>query len=105
MKNSKLIIRAILNSLGVTIYVFLVSQVMNNGEKIFGAVDNKNIAPIVFLLLFIFSALVTGGLVLGKPIMLYFDGLKKESVKLLFYTGASLFVLLLLAAFGAIIMK
>ncbi|MFH0853418.1 MAG: hypothetical protein V1853_03355, partial [bacterium] len=70
--------------------------IINNGEKVFGPVDNKMIGPIVFLLLFVFSALLTGFLILGKPLMLYLDGLKKEGAKLLFYTGASLFVLLLI---------
>ena len=44
----------------------------------------------MFLMLFVFSALLTGYLVLGKPIMMYVDGQKKEAVRLLFYTGAVL---------------
>jgi hypothetical protein len=105
MKNSKLILTAILNSLGVAIYVFLISLIMTNGDKIFGSVDNEAMAPLAFLLLFVFSALVTGGLILGRPIMLYLDGQKKEGVKLLFYTGASLFILLILAFLGLAMMK
>jgi len=104
MKNSKLIITAILNSLGVAVYIFLVSLIMNNGEKIFNKMTGT-IAPVAFLLLFVFSALVTGGLILGKPIMLYLDGQKKEGVKLLFYTGASLFILLILVFLGLVLTK
>ncbi|MCX6794623.1 MAG: hypothetical protein NTY31_01295 [Candidatus Falkowbacteria bacterium] len=96
MKNSKLIGAAILNSLGVTIYVFLVAQIMNNGEKIFGKMAGP-FAPVAFLLLFVFSALMTGGLILGRPIILFLDGQKKEGLKLLFYTGACLLILLILA--------
>jgi hypothetical protein len=96
MKNKKLFKLAALNSLGVVVYVFLVSLIINNGERVFGAVDDKMIAPLVFLLLFVFSALLTGGLILGKPLMMYFDGQKKESVKLLLMTGACLFVYLLI---------
>lgn len=96
MKNITLFKLAALNSLGVLIYIFLVSLFMNNGSKIFGQVDNKLISPIIFLLLFIFSALLTGFLILGKPLMLYIDGQKKEGVKLLFYTGACLFALLII---------
>ena len=95
MKNSTLFKLAALNSFGVLIYVSLVSLAINNGEKIFGSGGNKLIGPIIFLLLFIFSALLTGFLILGKPVMLYLDGLKKEGLKLLFYTGASLFILLI----------
>ena len=96
MKNSSLINRAILNSLGVSVYIFLVSLIMNNGEKIFDKMSNL-FGPIAFLMLFVLSALVTGGLVLGKPVLLYADGSKKEGVRLFIYTGVSLFVLLLLA--------
>ena len=96
MKDAKLIKLAILNSLGVLIYVFLVSLFMNNAEKIFGAKDNEFLAPVIFILLFVLSALTTGFLILGKPLMLYLDGAKKEAVKLLFYTGSSIFVILII---------
>ena len=104
MKNSKLIMTAVLNSLGVAVYIFLVSLIMNKGEKIFGNMEGA-IAPVAFLLLFVFSALVTGGLILGKPLMLYLDNQKKEGVKLLFYIGASLLVLLILVFLGLILPK
>ena len=96
MKNSSLINRAILDSLGVLAYISLISLFMNNAERIFGSTDKKIISPIVFLMLFVFSALVTSGLVLGKPMLLYLDGSKKEGVRLFIYTGLSLFVLLLI---------
>lgn len=96
MKDSKLIVRGVLSAVGVAVYVFLLSLFLNNGSKIFGEVDNKLIAPVLFLLTFVFSALVTGSLVLAKPIMLFIEGAKKEAVKLLFYTGAALFVLVLI---------
>jgi len=105
MKNSKLINRGILDSLGAVVYIFLVSFALNNAEKLLGPVDNKLLAPVIFLLTFIFSALLTGFLILGKPLMLYLDGAKKESLKLLFYTGLSLFVLLLLAVLLYLIVR
>ncbi|MDP2944373.1 MAG: hypothetical protein Q8N57_02225 [bacterium] len=104
MKNSKLIMTAVLSSLGVAVYIFLVSLIMNNGEKIFGKMVGP-IAPVAFLLLFVFSALVTSGLILGRPIILYLDGKKKEGLKLLFYTGASLLVLLVLVFLGLILTR
>jgi len=108
MKNSKLIGQAALNALGVAVYVFLVSLVINNAAVIFGPMNpasNKIIAPIAFLLFFVFSALLTGGLVLGKPITLYLDGQKKEGVKMLIYTGACLFILLIIIFAGLILIK
>ena len=95
MKNSKLMMLAVLDALGVAVYVFLVSLIMNYGSKIFGEKDTA-ITPIAVLLLFVLSALVTSSLVLGRPVMLYLDGQKKEGVKLLVYTGLSLFILLVL---------
>ncbi len=96
MKNSKLFLRGILNSLGVIAYVFLLVLVMNSAQDIFKA-ENELIAPMIFLILFVFSALITGALILGRPITLYLNGAKKEGLKLLFYTGISLFILLAIA--------
>lgn len=105
MKNSKLIQRGLVNSLGVLIYVFLVSLILNNGAKIFGEVDNELFAPVVFLMLFVFSALTTGSLILGKPILLYLEGAKKEAIKLLFYTGASLFIIIIIISLALFLFK
>jgi len=98
MKNSKLIKWGIVHALGVLAYIALLSTFMSNASSWFGEKDNEIITPIVVLLLLVFSALVTGGLVLTKPIMLYIDGHRKEGVKLLFYTGLSIFVLILLSS-------
>lgn len=105
MKNSKLIVRGALDAFGVLVYIFLISLVLNNGQRLFGPEDHKFITPIFFLLLFLFSALLTGFLVLGKPLMLYLDGAKKEGLKLLFYTGASLFILFLIVSLIMIMIK
>ena len=95
---------SILNSLGVLAYISLLVTFMNNAQRIFGKNDNA-MTGVVALMIFILSALITGSLVLGRPIMLYLDGKKSEAVKLLFYTMASLFVLLLLAIGGLLLLK
>jgi len=105
MKNSKLFWLSTLNSLGVAIYVFLVVLFLNNAENIFGPQDNKILAPMLFLLLFIFSALLTGFLVLGRPIMLYLNGLKKEGLKALLYTGNGLLLILIIVFIIFLIIK
>jgi len=43
-----------------------------------------------FLMLFVLSAAVMGVLVFGSPVMLYVDGKKKEAVRLVGWTIASL---------------
>lgn len=86
---------SVLNSLGVLIYVSLVALFMDNAQKIFGKNDNF-ITGVIVLLIFILSALVTGSLVLGRPILFYLDGKKSEAVKLLFWTIISLAIILTL---------
>src|SRR5574344_750383 len=96
MKNFKLIKWGITHALGVLAYIVLLALFMNNANNWFGEDDRGILAPIAMLLLFILSALVTSSLVLAKPIMLYIDGKKKEAIKLLFFTGLSIFVLVLI---------
>lgn len=90
MDNKKLIKYAFLHSLGALAYVTAVATIMQNGAKIFGEKDNF-FSPVAFLLLFVLSASVVGALVLGRPILLYLDGFKKEAVKLFGYTVSWLF--------------
>ena len=96
MKNSKLVFYALANSLGVFLYVSGVAWFLFNGEKIFGQQEKNFWVPVAMLLIFILSALITGSLVLGRPIYLYLKGLKEESVKLLAYTIIFLFIITLL---------
>ena len=104
MDNKKLIYYGAAHSLGVLAYVSLLVLFLNNAQKLFGKNDNV-MTGVIMLLIFILSALITGSLVLGRPIMFYLDGKKTEAVKLLFYTTASLFVLLLLATGGLILLR
>ncbi len=79
------------------IYVLCVSYLMQNGEKLFGNQPDDIMAPIIILLLLVFSALICGILLLGGPIYLYFEGDKKTAIKMLF-TNASFLAVMLLAA-------
>src|SRR3989338_7168395 len=94
--NKKLFLRGVLNSLGTVIYIIAVTTFLNNAQRIFGKEDNSFFIPIIMMLLFVLSALITGSFVLGKPIMLYLDGQKKEGVTLLLYTAFGLAVILAL---------
>ncbi len=62
-------------------------------QRYSGVPENEIIIPISMLLLFVCSAAITGGLVFGKPVMLYIDGKKKEAVSLLLHTIAMLFLI------------
>lgn len=104
MNNKKLLLAALLNALGVAIYIVGVSLVIRNGEKIFGKMDNF-LGPVAFLLLFVLSAAVTGALTLGRPAILYLDGQKPAAIKLLLYTIGWLALLTLTALLTQILLK
>lgn len=97
MKKPTLLIRGFLHALAVVAYVCLLATFFSRANSWFGQADREIFSPVAAMLMFIFSALVTGGLVLGKPIMLYVDGQKKEGVKLLFFTGLCLLFFTVLA--------
>lgn len=92
MDNKKLAKYALLNSIGVLIYTVAVATIMQNGDKIFGTMQ-RFWGPVAFLMLFVLSATIVGALVLGRPILFYLDGLKKEAVKLFIYTVVCLLAL------------
>jgi hypothetical protein len=92
MKNNKLLFWAIVDSLGIFIYSSAVAFIMFNGQQLFGQVQNFT-GPLMILLLFVVSAVITGALFLGQPIYLYLDGFKKESIQLFFYTLAILIII------------
>lgn len=82
---NKLSKTSLYNALGTLIYIAVVSQIMANGDKLFGSMSDF-LAPIAFLSLFTLSTAVVGSLIVGKPLMLYLDGKKKEAVTLFMQT-------------------
>ncbi|KKS40301.1 hypothetical protein A3H03_00775 [Candidatus Kuenenbacteria bacterium RIFCSPLOWO2_12_FULL_42_13] len=98
MPKEKIVQYSFVHSLGVLVYVSLVALIMQNGDKIFGKMATV-VTVVAFLLMFVVSATVVGGLVLGKSITWYLDGDKKNAIKMLFYTVGWLFIWLA-AAFG-----
>lgn len=101
--NSKLLQQAIASSVGVFAYVGVISWVLIHGEQFFGSLPKGDFrGPMLFLMLFVFSALVTGLMVLGRPTYLFLTGSKKEALMLLGYTVAALFALTFLVFLFAI---
>ncbi len=92
MKNSKLLLLALLNSLGASAYIAAVVFLMTNAQKLFSS-PNNFLGPVVILLLFVISATIVGLLVLGRPGFLYFNGLKREGIVLLVYTVIFLLII------------
>jgi len=69
-------------SLGVAVWISLVASFMQKANDWFGKQDSI-ISVVAILLLFSMSALIVGGLLVGKPIFLYIDNKKKEAVEML----------------------
>ena len=97
MNNSKLALQAVTHSVATFSYISIVAWVMINGERFFGSGPDDIRAPLLILTLFVFSAMVTGTLLLGRPIYYFLNGKKQEAVKLTAYTILSMFVLVVLA--------
>ncbi len=82
----------ILNALTATLYITIVTIVINLGSR-YAPKDDSVFAPIAFLSLFTFSA-ATMAYIFGKePLLLWFDGKKKQAVTFFVQT---------LTAFGVI---
>lgn len=77
--NKKLLFKTFRNSTGAAVYIFLVSQIMQNGNKLFGQKDTM-LTPFVVLLLFSLSAAIVGSLIFGESALLLLDKKTKEGV-------------------------
>lgn len=88
---------ALVNVLATALYITAVASFMFfAGEAKLGR-NNTFLIPIVMLLLFVSSAAITGFLIFGRPVLLYLDGKKKDSLTLLSYTLGLLSIITLLA--------
>lgn len=90
---------AFLNALGTTAYIAGVAIFLSHAEQLFGpdTADKAVIIPIAMLSLLVFSAALTGFLMLGRPVLWYLDGKKKEALSLLAWTLAIFFGLTVVA--------
>ncbi len=94
MNKPSIVTYALANGLLTALYALLIALFFANAHDLFGDVKSTLI-PMAMLLLFVFSALVCGSLVLGRPLMWYLDGKKKEALKLLGYTALTLFIVMI----------
>lgn len=89
---------AALHAGGALLYIALVSSILFNAPRIFGTTEEDIVLiPIAMLLLFVFSAALTGSLILGRPVLWYLDGKKKEAILLFMMTLGFLFLATLFA--------
>ena len=87
--------KGFLQALGVTLYCSFVGVFFWKGNEIFDKPD-RYIGPVMFLLLFIASAMICALMVFYKPYLLFFDGKKKEALEVVVNTAAWLFMAFIL---------
>lgn len=102
--NISLLKKAVVNAMGVLVYVLALGWFFNHAEQIFGTKPDNFLAPALMLILFVISACITGGLVLGLPAMMYIDGQRRQAVTLLAYTVLSLAVIAALLMLGLVLL-
>ncbi|MEK7630206.1 MAG: hypothetical protein AAB432_02370 [Patescibacteria group bacterium] len=68
---------------GLTFYVSIFAISVQTAGSILPPIPEPIIPMIIFLLLFVFSAIICSALMLGYPIYLFFDNRKQEAVKIL----------------------
>lgn len=95
--SQKLLLHSLGHAVLTALYVSGVAWFLFNAEKFFQPKDTV-FAPITALMLFVVSATIVGTLVLGRPILLYMEGRKSESLKMLGLTVGWLLVLTVAAA-------
>lgn len=81
-----------LSSLLTVGYIAGVAGIIFQGEKWFGGVDPGWWAPVMFLSLFVFSALVTSTLMLGRPVWLYMNGENRQAVRAFLHSVGGLLI-------------
>lgn len=90
-------------ALGEGVYIALVATFMRYAAEIVPK-DPSVIGFTLFVMIFVFSAAVSGALVLGKPVLLYLEGKKREAVEFFAFTLGWLFVFML-AVFAIIALR
>lgn len=96
--------QSFLHSIGVAVYIAAVAIFMNNANAIFGKEDTV-VTSIAALLLFSLSALVVGALLIGKPIMLFLEGKKKEAVQMVFASAGWILLFFIIALVAMALIK
>lgn len=94
---NKIKLTALINAVATALYIISVGFFFYYGTLVKIGRVNTILAPITMLMLFVFSAALTGFLIFGKPALMYIDGKKKEALALLSYT-LTFFSIITLAA-------
>ena len=96
MASQKIFSTALVNAIATAVYIAIVASFMNFASSAGFGGNNNIFSGIVILMLFVFSAALTGFLVFGRPAMWYVDGKKDEALRLLGWTLGIFFIIFVL---------
>jgi hypothetical protein len=85
MSNGKLALNGLLHAVGTTVYIVLVSLLLFNANRVFGGAPSL-LVTITMLCLAVLSASIIGTIMLGRPVLWYFNGAKTEAVRLFLWS-------------------
>jgi hypothetical protein len=91
----KLILSGLAFALGEAAYILLIALFMKYGNQYFGSGPNI-LGIMVFLMVFVFSAAISGALILGQPVLLYLENKKREAIELFGITLGWIFIFLVI---------
>ncbi|MBI4117845.1 MAG: hypothetical protein HY453_02085 [Parcubacteria group bacterium] len=92
----KILQQSFIHALLTLLYIFIVVNIFENGQEVFPNFSDR-FKGFFMLTLFVLSAAVTGSLVMGKPILMYLEGQKSESIKMFSATVGWLALVMLIA--------
>lgn len=97
MKHKEIAVYSFLSAFGVVVYISLLygGGTLLENIRLYRAPNILSV--LIGLMAVVLSAGVTGSLVLGKPVMLYIDGKKKDALKFLAANFIWLAIFLILA--------
>jgi hypothetical protein len=81
---------ALINAGVTALYIVGLVTFIANMESV---IEESFLVPALMLILFVFSAAFTAAMILGRPILWYLDGKKKEAVSLFIWTLGCFFVM------------
>ena len=104
--DKKILFRTFRNTIGAAAYIYVISQVLNNGSVIFGnGRGSEIVGPFLLLLMFVLSAAIVGGLVFGESVIQFVNKKTKDGVLAAVYSVGWLFVYTLICILSLIIFK
>jgi hypothetical protein len=95
-KKPTILFQAFLQASGLVLYIILLTAFFNYVTPVFNNINAQYYAPIIMLLLFVFSAVISGLLVLGRAGYLFWEKKYKKSFILLGLTVFWIFFYFLL---------